>query len=82
VRERHELAALELGGSSEHPIAVGSASVVEVRVGRLDCPLCGGEYQLIDHRAPMSGIRQVHVRCTRCRISRELWFRLVSNEAN
>jgi len=80
VRDRERLAALEPGGSRERPIAVDSASVVEVRIRRLACPQCEGEYKVDEHRAPESGIRQVRVTCTRCGVSRELWFRLVSNE--
>lgn len=82
VRDRERLAALEVGGSPERPIPVDSAAVVEVRVRSLACPQCVGEYKVIDHRAPASGLRQVHVTCTRCGVSRELWFRLVSHEPN
>jgi hypothetical protein len=80
VRDREMLAALEPGGSRERPIAVVSASVVEVRVQRLACPQCAGDYKLKDHRAPASGLRQVNVTCNRCNVSRDLWFRLDSRD--
>jgi hypothetical protein len=80
VRDREKLAALSPGGSAARPIAVDSAAVVEVRVRSLPCPQCGGEYRIGEHRAPASGLRQVAVTCTRCHVSRELWFRLTSSE--
>lgn len=82
VRDREKLAALEIGGSRERPMQVGSASVVEVRVRSLACPQCQGEYQVKEHTAPASGIRQVHVACRICGVARDLWFRIVSNEPN
>jgi predicted Zn finger-like uncharacterized protein len=82
VRDREKLAALVPGGSEAHPIEVGSAAVVEVRVGALACPQCAGSYRLVEHRAPHSGIRAVDVRCTQCGVARTLWFRLVSDEPN
>jgi predicted Zn finger-like uncharacterized protein len=80
VRDRERLALLSVGGSRERPIAVASASVVEVRVRHLACPQCDGQYKVADHRAPESGIRAVNVRCQLCGVARVLWFRLVSVE--
>jgi ribosomal protein L44E len=82
VRDREKLARLSAGGSEDRPIHVTSASVVEVRVNRLTCPQCGGEYRLKEHRAPASGLRSVDVTCQICGVSRTLWFRIVSEEAN
>ena len=82
VRDREKLAALSVGGSEERPIHVTSAAVVEVRVGRLSCPQCGGEYRVKEHRSPSSGIRSVDVTCQVCGVSRTLWFRIGSDEAN
>ncbi|TMQ18657.1 MAG: hypothetical protein E6J91_07525 [Deltaproteobacteria bacterium] len=82
VRDREKLAALSAGGSEERPIHVTSASVIEVRVRHLACPQCSGEYKIQDHRAPASGIRSVDVTCQICGVSRTLWFRIVSAEAN
>jgi len=78
VRDREQLALLSVGGSPERPIHVISASVVEIRARALPCVQCAGEYRVNDHRAPTSGLRQVSVTCTRCCVSRDLWFRLVS----
>lgn len=82
VRDRERLAHLSAGGSPQHPIAVTSAAVVEVRVNALLCPQCGAGYQLRDHRAPASGIRAVDVRCRQCSVARTLWFRLVEDAPN
>jgi hypothetical protein len=82
VRDREKLAALSAGGSEDRPIHVTSASVVEVRVGRLTCPQCGGEYRIKEHRSPSSGIRSVDVTCQICGVSRTLWFRIISADAN
>jgi hypothetical protein len=82
VRDREKLAALSIGGSEERPMQVTSASVVEVRVSHLACPQCDGEYRIKEHRAPASGIRSVDVTCQMCGVSRTLWFRIVSAEAN
>jgi hypothetical protein len=82
VRDRERLASLAAGGSREHPLEVGSASVVEVRVGALACPQCEGEYRVREHASVESGIRRVDVTCRQCATPRSLWFRLVSFEAN
>jgi predicted Zn finger-like uncharacterized protein len=82
VRDREKLAAMSAGGSSEHPIQVGSAAVVEVRVRNLPCPQCEGQYKVDEHRSPASGIREVSVTCQLCGTKRTLWFRIVSDEPN
>jgi len=82
VRDREKLAALSVGGSEDRPIQVTSASVVEVRVRHLSCPQCDGEYKVKEHRSPASGIRSVDVTCQMCGVSRTLWFRIVSADAN
>lgn len=82
VRDREKLAGLSVGGSEERPIHVTSAAVVEVRVRHLGCPQCGGEYKLKEHRAPASGLRSADVTCQVCGVSRTLWFRIGSDEAN
>jgi hypothetical protein len=82
VRDREKLAALSVGGSEERPIHVTSASVVEVRVRHLACPQCEGEYRIKEHRAPASGLRSVDVTCQICGVSRTLWFRIISADAN
>jgi uncharacterized protein YbaR (Trm112 family) len=78
---REHLATLERGGSRHRPIAVASASVVEVRTRALACPHCGGEYRIHDHVA-VHGLRRVDVGCRQCSRPRSLWFKLVSFEPN
>ena len=80
VRDREKLAAMTRGGSAEHPIGVPSAAVVETRVRNSTCPQCEGEYRIIEHTSPASGLRRVDVRCQRCGTPRSWWFRLVSDE--
>jgi hypothetical protein len=82
VRDREKLASLSVGGSQQRPIQVTSAAVVEVRVRHLTCPQCEGEYKIKEHRSPASGIRSVDVTCQVCGVSRTLWFRIVSVDAN
>jgi predicted Zn finger-like uncharacterized protein len=82
VRERERLAAMSRGGSPHNPIAVPSASVVEVRAASLTCPQCGASYRLHDHRAPAPGIRAVDVACRQCGVARTLWFRLLEAAPN
>jgi len=70
VRERERLASFSRGGSSAVPIHVTSPAVIEPRVVNMTCPLCAGF------------IRIVRVRCEQCSIRRDLWFKLVSHDAN
>ena len=80
---REWLAALERGGTRERPIEVGSAAVVEVRVGAMSCPRCGiGSYRIAEHVAPGAALRRVDVACRQCSVPRSLWFRLVEREAS
>jgi hypothetical protein len=82
VRDREALAALSPGGSAEHPIAVGSAAVIETRTHATPCVQCAGEYRIREHRSEGSGLRAVDVRCQRCGVARTLWFRITSDEPN
>ena len=82
VRDRERLAALEPGGSPEHPIELVSASVVETRTRALSCPQCEGQYRIHDHRAPSAGLRAVDVKCQLCGTPRTLYFRLTSRDPN
>jgi hypothetical protein len=82
VRDRERLAALETGGSADHPIHVVSAAVIEPRVAGLPCPQCAGAYALLEHRSEGAGLRRVDVRCRQCGVARALWFRIVEPVAN
>jgi predicted Zn finger-like uncharacterized protein len=77
VRDRERLAALEPGGAADHPIAVPSAAVIELRAGRVPCPQCAGSYDIKDHASAGGGLRRVDVRCRTCGVPRALWFRIV-----
>lgn len=80
VRER--LAALLPGGSRDRPIELGSAAVIEPRVGSMNCPHCGSTYRIDEHERAASGVRRVDVTCRRCAAPRSIWFRLVPVEPN
>ena len=76
VRDRERLAALSPGGSAEHPIAVDSAAVVEIRARAMPCVQCAGEYRVLEHRRTSAGLRAVDVRCQQCGVARTMWFRV------
>ena len=82
VKDRERLAKLERGGTQEHPIEVGSAAVVEVRIHGMQCPQCAGHYQIVDHRSAGQGMRPVDVKCNVCGAARTLWFRIVEDQPN
>lgn len=82
VRDRERLATLVPGGAAAHPIEVGSAAVIEVRIGSMPCPQCEGEYRVDDHRFEGAGSRAVDVACRLCGTKRTLWFRIVVDEPN
>ena len=78
---RLKLARLEPGGTPERPIEVTSASVVEPHALGLPCAACGDPTRLDEHSAT-GGLRVAHVRCTRCGVRREIFFRIGSNLAS
>lgn len=82
VRVKERLSKLERGGTQEHPIEVGSSAVVEVRIHGMECPQCGGHYQVVDHRSAGQGMRPVDVKCNVCGAARTLWFRIVEDQPN
>ena len=77
---RLKLAALEAGGSPARPIEVASASVVEPHASSMACAACGNPGVRIDeHVASVvdgARLRVVHVRCSRCGVKREVYFRI------
>ena len=87
---RLKLAALEAGGSPERPIEVTSASIVEPHAAGLGCAACGGSTRVEEHSAitvtDASGapraLRVARVRCTRCGVQRDIYFRLEKMLAN
>jgi hypothetical protein len=76
------------GGSPARPVAVSSASVVEVRARAERCLACDGELSITAHEAEPSApparhqIRRVDLRCTACRRPRSLWLRIEPPVAN
>ncbi len=82
VRDREKLALLLPGGAAEHPIAVTSSAVIDIRVSALPCVQCNGEYRLVEHEAPGAGLRKVSVTCRVCGVPRVLWFKIVVDEPN
>jgi hypothetical protein len=87
---RLKLALLEAGGSPERPIELTSASIVEPHAAGLGCVVCGGTTRVEEHTAvtlpdssgmPRS-LRVARVRCTRCGVERNVYFRLGTTLAN
>lgn len=74
---RIKLATLEPGGAPHRPIEVTSASVIEVQASSTPCAACGNEVRVDEHTAEQ-GLRRVHVKCPRCGVSRDLWFRIAA----
>ncbi len=82
VRDRERLFALSAGGTSGRPLEVTSAAVIEVRIQQSPCVQCEGEYRILEHAAPLPGLRRVDVTCRRCGAPRSIWFRIVDDEPN
>ncbi|HVH44284.1 MAG TPA: hypothetical protein VM925_18155 [Labilithrix sp.] len=87
---RLELASLEAGGSAARPIEVISASVVEPHAAALECAACGGSTRVEEHSAATIAdgagtprpLRVARVRCTRCAVVRDIYFRIATKLAN
>jgi hypothetical protein len=82
VRDRERLISLLPGGSRQRPIEVGSAAVIEPRVGSMNCPHCAGEYRIQEHEWAGPSLRRVDATCRHCSSPRTIWFRLVISEPN
>lgn len=87
---RLQLASLEVGGSAARPIAVVSASLVEPQAASFGCAACGQPVRVEEHTAvtipdpagtPRS-LRIARVRCTRCGVTRDIYFRISPPLAN
>ncbi len=82
---RRELARMEAGGSPERPLAVSSASVVELRAEAEPCLRCGGAVRSEEHGAlpAASGLlRVVRVRCRACGEARSFFVRIIEERPN
>ncbi|RYE89565.1 MAG: hypothetical protein EOO75_11600 [Myxococcales bacterium] len=79
AKNRERLAALEPGGSSDHPLEVSSSSLVEVRAKAMTCLRCAGALRLDDHAALNLGerrLRRVRLACVACGARREVFFKV------
>jgi hypothetical protein len=82
---REKLARLEPGGAPEHPLAIESASLVEVHARSLRCLRCDGPYRLGEHAADtFDGVRLrvAEVVCTACGTERSVFFQIVAPQMN
>lgn len=84
AKARLELAHREVGGSPDRPIEVVSASVVEPHAAGLPCAVCDAPTRVLEHVAVSTprALRVVRVRCTRCSVEREIYFRLAATLPN
>src|SRR5438105_10209037 len=76
ARARMKLALLAPGGAPDRPIVVMSASVVEPHARSLPCPACSASGVGLEEHAAAEGLRVARVRCARCGVRREIWFRI------
>lgn len=85
VRRTEALAAELPGGSSERPIDVVSASIVDGKARATPCIQCGGELDIRGDRAASTArgvLREIALVCRRCHAPRVLWFRVVPPSTN
>lgn len=87
---RAKLARLEAGGAPDRPIEVTSASVVEVHAAGLPCVACGAEGTRVEEHVAITAddegggpsrgaarhLRIARLRCPRCGVRREVYFRI------
>ncbi|MFO0675480.1 MAG: hypothetical protein U0169_03035 [Polyangiaceae bacterium] len=76
---RTRLARLETGGDPSRPVAVASASVVEVHAESLPCLRCAEATRVDEHKAVTvdgRALRVVTLRCRMCGTTRDVWFTL------
>jgi hypothetical protein len=77
---RMRLAAREEGGAPDRPIEVTSASVVEPHAASMPCAACGASGVRVDEHVATdiagARLRIARVRCMRCSIAREVYFRI------
>ena len=74
---KEKLAAFEEGASPERPIALDSASQVEVHAASMTCPLCGDHFRVIEHTVLHQGgrsLRVARVVSPQCGRERQLYF--------
>jgi len=85
VRRTEQRAGKLPGGSSDNPIDVASASVVDTMARDTPCIQCGGELEPRGDGASSTArgvLRAIAVTCRRCHAARTLWFRIAPPRAN
>jgi hypothetical protein len=83
VQRRERLARLLPGGSIDRPLVVASAAVIEGHATQaMPCPLCHGQYRILEHTRPIPAVRKVDVECRYCATLRTLYFRIVEPTLN
>jgi hypothetical protein len=81
AKDRERLFRLGPGGAPTRPIALESASVVEVRARSTPCSICGAETRVVDHTAETidgAPLRLAHTLCPQCGHARVIYYRLGS----
>ncbi|MBN2497298.1 MAG: hypothetical protein JXR96_22080 [Deltaproteobacteria bacterium] len=79
--QRQEEALHLPGGSPERPIVIDSPSVVEPKAESVQCPICGGDLRVSEHRAEVidgARLRVARVHCSMCGDERDIFFQLRS----
>jgi hypothetical protein len=79
VEAREKLARLEPGGSSERPIEVETAALIELRAEAMPCLRCNGQNRCAEHLAidtERGLVREVHLVCRACGTLRTVYFRV------
>jgi hypothetical protein len=82
AKARLKLAALETGGAPDRPIDVESASTIEVHASGTPCASCGSHGVRVDEHTAATiderRLRVVHVRCPRCGVERDVFYRIAA----
>ena len=84
-RDKARVAAFERGGAADRPIAVTSASEVEVHARSVSCARCDGPTELVEHAAETvngARLRVAHLRCRSCGAPRAVYFELPGSTLN
>ncbi len=82
---KEKLSTFDEGFSPERPIALDSASQVEVHASSMTCPVCGDNYRVTDHTVLVHegrSLRVAHVLSPQCGRERKLYFALRASLPN
>jgi hypothetical protein len=82
---KEKLATFDEGASPDRPIALDSASQVEVHASSMECPVCGDHYRVQDHTVLVHegrSLRVAHVLSPQCGRERKLYFALRASLPN